>query len=120
VRQAEQLRQYDAGLSVAEVVGLEAGEDQVGRFGFQRGGEQAGRSERVVGADFLFLDMDGAVGALGERFANGLRGARGTGTERDYFSAVLFLELQPCFQGIRVRLVDLIREIGILDPLGRR
>ena len=110
----------DAGLSVPEIVGLQAGEDQVGRFGFQRRGQQLRGRQRIVCAEVVLFDMDGAVGALGERFANGLRGARRSGAQRDDFAAVLLLQLQTGLQRICVRLVDLVGEIGILNPLPRR
>ena len=64
--------------------------------------------------------MDGAVGALGQRFANGLGGARRSGAQRDDFAAVLFLQLQSLFERIGVRLVDLVGEVGFLDPLPAR
>ena len=116
VRQAQQFGQDDAGLAVAEIVGLQAGEDQVGRFGPDGGGQQARGGQRIEGAHFFF-DVDGAVGAFGQRFADGLRGARRAGAEGDHFAAVLLLELQGFFQGVGVRLVDLVGEIGFLDPL---
>ena len=45
---AEQLGEDDAGLAQAEVVGLEAGEDQVGGLGANGLGEQVGEGQRVA------------------------------------------------------------------------
>jgi hypothetical protein len=63
--------------------------------------------------------MDGAVGAFGQRFADGLRGPLRRGAQRDYLSAVLFFQLQRGFQRVRVRLVDFVRDVGFLNPLAR-
>ena len=41
------------------------------------------------------------------------------GAQRHHFAAVLLLELQAGFQRVSVRLVDLVAEIGFLDPLAR-
>ena len=100
--------QDDAGLPVAEVVGLQAGEDQVGRFGSERRGQQPRRRQRIERAQIFLFDVDGAVGALGERFANGLRGARRPGAQRDDFAAVLLLQLKAFFEGVGIRLVDFV------------
>ena len=72
----------------------------------------ASRLRRASGSKLLELfvfDMDGAVGAFGQRFADGLRGARRPGAKRDHFAAVLFLQLQACFERVGVGLVDLVR-----------
>ncbi len=106
----------DAGLAVAEIVGLQAGEDQVGRSRFERGGQQPRGGQRVEGAQIVFFDVDGAVGAFGQRLADGLRGARRAGAQRDDFAAVLLLQLQRLFERVGVGLVDLVGEIGFLDP----
>ena len=52
-----------------------------------------------------------AVGALRQRLANGLPGARGTGAQGDHFAAVLLLELQRLFERVGVRLVDLLGQV---------
>ena len=43
--------------------------------------------------------------------------ARSAPLASHYFAAVPLLELQAGFQGVRVRLVDFVGEIGFLDPL---
>ncbi len=63
--------------------------------------------------------MDGAIGALGEGFANGLGGARGSGAQHHHFAAVFLFQLQAFFQGVSVGLVDLVAEIGVLNPGAR-
>ena len=107
VRQPEQLGQNHAGLPVAQVVGLQAGEDKIRRFGLDGGGQQTRAPKRIEGAH-VFFDVDGAVGAFGQGFTNGLRGALGPGAERNHFAAVFFLQLQRRFQGISVGLVDFV------------
>ena len=83
VRDAEQLGEDDAGLAEAEVVGLQAGEDEVGRLGADGVGEQLGERQRVALGKVVGLDVDGAVGALGQRVAQGGGDALGAGAEGD-------------------------------------
>ena len=59
-------------------------------FALHRRGQQACGGQRIE-TGHVFFDVDGAVGAFGERFADGLGGARRSGAQRHYFSAVLFL-----------------------------
>ena len=61
----------DAGLAQAQVFGLQAGEDQVGVFGLDGGGEQPRYAQSIARAEVVADDVDGAVGALGESFADG-------------------------------------------------
>ena len=70
MRQAQQLGQDDAGLSVSEIVGLEAGEDKIGRLCFESRGQQISNVQSIERCD---IDVYPAVGALGQGFANGLR-----------------------------------------------
>ena len=46
-------------------------------------------------------------------------GALRAGAQHDHLAAVLFLELQRRFQRVGVRLVDLVSQVGFLDPLAR-
>ena len=64
--------------------------------------------------------MDGAVGALGEGFAQGGGDALGPGAEGDDFAAMLFLQLQGLFERVGVGLVDGVGEVGVVDPLAGR
>ncbi len=85
VRDAEQLGEDDAGLAEAEVVGLQAGEDEVGLLLLDGVGEELGDAEgvasgQVFGGD---LDVEGAVGALGEGLAQGAEDALRAGAEDD-------------------------------------
>ncbi len=72
--------------------------------------------ERIPGIEAVRFDVDGAIGALGQGLADGLRGARRAGAHHNHFAAVFFLELQRRFQGVRVGLVDFVAEIGVLNP----
>ncbi len=117
VGQVEELGEDDAGLAEAEVFRLEAGEDQVGRFRRDGGGEQAGYAEGVAGAEVVAGDVDGAVGALGEGFADGLADALRAGGEDDDFAAVLLFQLQGFFEGVGVGLVEGELKIGFFNPL---
>ena len=55
---------------------------------------------------------NGAVGAFGERFANGLRGARRSRAQRDHFSTVFLFELQRRLERIGIGLVDFKTKIS--------
>ena len=79
-----------------------------GASALERRRQQARRGQRIERARILVFDVDGAVGALGERFANGLRGARRTDAQRHDFAAVLLLQLQALFQRVGIGLVDLV------------
>ena len=116
VRQAHELGHDDTGLAVAEIVRLEAGEDEVGVFLFCSGSEELGNAERVELVQVVALDLDGAICAFGEGFANGGAGALGSGAENDDFAAVLLLQLQGFFEGVGVRLVHGELEVGFFDP----
>ena len=61
--------------------------------------------------------MDGAVGALRQRLADGLGGAFRTGTKHDHLAAMLFFQEQRLFERIGVRLVDFEAEVLFVDPL---
>ena len=117
---AEQFGEDDAGLAEAEVVGLEAGEDEVGRLGADGVGEQLRAAASVSReARSSSFDVDGAVGALGERLAQGGGDAFRAGAEDDHLAAVLLLELQRLFEGVGVGLVDGVGEVVFVDPLCR-
>ena len=78
-------------------------------------GEDSGSDDR-----FFRLDVDGAVGALGQSFANCLRGALRPGANDNDFAAQLFPELQTSFERVGVGFVDFPGEIGVLDPRSGR
>ena len=115
----EQFGEDDAGLAVAEVIGLKAGEDQVGVLGADGFGDQAGHAEGVALGEVVGGDVDGAVGALGQGFADGGADALGAGADHDDFAAVFLLELEGFFQGVGVRLVHGVLEVGLLNPFAR-
>ena len=71
-------------------------------------------------ADLLVFDVNGAIGALGQSLANGLRCARRSSAQSDDLAAVLFLQLKRLFERISVGLIDLETEIALLDPAPAR
>ena len=116
VRQAQQLGQQDAGLADALIVALQAGEDQVEGFLAQRGGQGFRRAQRIEQEEFVVGDVDAAVGALGQRFLDGLLGALRAHGERHDLAAVLFLQAQGFFEREAVRLVHLEADVGFANP----
>ena len=94
---AQQFGQDDAGLRVAVVVRLQAGEDQVELFVFDGGGEGLGGVEGVEADEGIIFEVDGAVSALSQRLAQHLLGPGGTGGDGDDFSAMLLFLAERLF-----------------------
>ncbi len=115
VRPAEQFGQDNSGLRVAVVVGLQAGEDQVELFIFDGGGKGFCSIESIKSDEGIVFEVDGAVSALGQSFAQHLLGAGRAGSDDHHFSGVLFLLAQRLFQREGVRLVHFIRDV-FADP----
>ena len=67
-------------------------------------------------SEVVAVDVNGAVGALGEGFANGGSDALGAGAEHDDFAAVLLFELEGFFEGVGVGLVHGELKVGFFDP----
>ena len=82
--------------------------------------QQLGDAQRVERGQVFFLDVNGAVGAFGQRLADGLRSARRPGAQRDHFAAVLLLQLQRLFERVSIRLIDLETEVALLNPAAAR
>ena len=92
---------------------MQAGQNQVGLFGRDGLGHEVGHRERP---ELLFFDVNGAIGALGQRLANGLGGARRSAAQNDHLAAVPLLELEAFFQGVGVGLIDLVAQLVLDDP----
>ena len=111
MRPGQKFGQHDSGLRIAVVVGLQAGEDDVKALILDRSGESPGGVRGVEGCKGIVFQMDGAIGALGQAFAQHLlRARRAGGDYNDFPSMFLFLP-QGLFEGVRVRLIDLVRNI---------
>ena len=61
-------------------------------------------------------DVDSAVGALGQRFLDGLLRALRAHRDRDHFAAVLFFQAQRFFEGEAVRFVGFEPDVGFANP----
>ena len=91
VRQPHHFGQDDAGLAVAEIVGLQAGQDQIGLLRFERASPSCGRATRgSVDSRLSGFDVDRAIRAFRQSFANGLRGALRPRAKHHHFAAVSF------------------------------
>ena len=82
----------------------------------QRRGQRFRRAQRIEQEKFVVGDVDAAVGALGQRFLDGLLGALRAHGKRHHFAAVLFLQAQRLFEREAVRLVHLEADVGFADP----
>ncbi len=120
VRDAQQFGQHDAGLAEAKVIRLQAGEDEIGLFVLDAAARRLAMPSVSQRCEVVALDVDGAVGALGQRFANGLRAALRAGAERDNLAAMLLFQLQGLFECVGIGLVDLVAEIVFIDPVTTR
>ena len=101
---------------MALIVGLQTREDDVELL-FGHGGRQRRRGgHRISGSEGRVFHMQRPIGATGERFANHLLHARGSGRTDDDFAAVLFAQPQPFFQRIGVGLVHFVADVLLADP----
>ncbi len=112
----ELLGKDDADLAEALVVGLQAGEHQVELLVANRVRQRIGDDERVGCRQRVGLDVDGAIGATGERFAQHLRGPSRAGRHDHHFPAVLLLQPQRLFERVGVRLVQFEAGVLVTDP----
>ena len=116
VRDAEPLGKHDPDLGVPLVVGLQARQHQVECLLAHGIGERCGHAERIGRCQVRVLDVNGAIGAAGERLANHRRRARRPGRAHHDLSPVLLLEPQPLLEGVRVGLVHFEAGVGFPDP----
>ena len=82
VRHAEPLGQHRPELRVALVVGLQPGEDQVEPLLAHRVGDGGAAAAAIGARQGVVLDVDGAVGAAGQRLADHLLHAGRAGRDR--------------------------------------
>jgi hypothetical protein len=112
VRPAEPLGENHADLREALIVGLQPGEDQIELLVLHRRRQRIARHERIRARQAVVLDVDGAIGAAGQRLANDLGHARRTGRADDHFALMLLFQPQRLFERVGVGLVHL--EAGVL------
>jgi len=117
VRAIQERSEEDAGLAEAVVVALETGENEIGIFFCDGGSQRFCGAERIELGEIVVQDVDGAVGALGESFLDGLLDAFRAHREDDDFPAVLFLEAEGFFEGVAVGFVHFKADVGFLDPV---
>src|SRR5207237_3001161 len=111
VRPSQQFRQNHAGLRIAVVIGLQAGEDEVELLILDGSSECLGGVDGVERNEAGIFQMNGAVGSLGQRLAQYLLGARRSGSNRYYFAAVFFFLPQGFLKRIGIRFVDLVGDV---------
>ena len=116
VRQAEPLGQDDAGLREALVVGLQPGQDEVELLVLHRGRERVGDDERVGARQAVVLDVNGAVGAAGQRFAQHLRDARRPAEQTTTSPPCFSFSRSALFERVGVGLVHLVAGVLLADP----
>ena len=90
---------------------MEASEDEVEVLVLD-GSSKGPRSVESIETDKdIVFQVDGAVGALSQGFTQHLAGPGRPGRDGYDFPAVFFLLAKGLFQGVGVRLVDLIRNV---------
>jgi len=113
----EERGEEDAGLAETVVVALEAGEDEVGVFFLDGGGEGFCGTKGIELREIIVGDVNATVGAFGEGFLDGLLDALGAHGKGDDFAAVFFLQAESFFEGVAVGLVHFEADVGFLDPV---
>ena len=117
---AEQLGQNHARLGKPVIVRLQAGQHQV-RGLLLDGARQGPRHPvSVEGLEGGIVQVQRPIRALGQRFLDGLLGARRPQRTHHHLPAMFFLQAQGFFQRIDVRLIDFETEVRFLDPGSRR
>ena len=111
MRPAEQFGEYDAGLGVTVIVGLEAGKNEVELLIFDGCRKRAGEVEGVEADESIILEVNCPICAFGEGFAQNLLCASRTGGENDYLVAMFFLLTQSLLERVGVRFVYLVGDI---------
>src|SRR5439155_14302708 len=111
MRPAEQFGEYDAGLGVTVIVGLEAGKNEVELLIFDGCRKSAGEVEGVEADESIILEVNCPICAFGEGFPQNLLGARRAGSGNDYFAAMFFLLAQSLLEAIGIRLVYLVGNV---------
>src|SRR3982751_5613802 len=81
MRKAQQLCENNTGLSIAEIVGLQTGENKVRSFRLYGSREKTRGLKGIVGLVLIGFDMHSAICAFGKSFTDGLGRARGTGAD---------------------------------------
>ena len=121
VRQAEPLGEDDAGLRVALVVGLQAGEHQVERLVLHRRGERVGDDERV-GARRARRPRRGSRGRRRAPAPRGCTCATRAGPAEQTTTSPPCFSLQPqrLLERVGVGLVHLVAGVLLADPRLRR
>ncbi len=89
MRKSGQFRQDRTGLAVAEIVGLQAGEQQVEGFALQAARQQFRTVKGVEAREGFVFEENGAIRALGQRLAQHRLHPRWSGRQRDHLAAVL-------------------------------
>ena len=116
MRTAELFGEDDADLGEPLIVGLQTGEHDVELVAFHRGGQRVGGHEGIGAREAFVVDMDGAVGAARERFADDLRHPRRACRADHDLAAMLLLQAQGLFERIGVRFVHFESRILLANP----
>ena len=93
------------------IVGLQSGEDEVEAFVLDGRREGLSGVEGVERDEAVALEMNGAVGSLGQRLAQHLLRARRAAGDDHHLATVLFFLAQRLFQGVGVGLIHFVGNI---------
>ena len=86
---------------------------------FERGGQRLADDRRIGAGQRVALDVDGAIGAARQRFAQRLGTRAGPAEQTMTSPAVLLLEAQGFFERVGVGLVQLEAGVPIANPRPR-
>ncbi len=67
--------------------------------------------------EIVVRDVNGAIGAFGQGFLDGLLHALGTHGKGDDFAAVFFFQAEGFFESVAIGLIHFETDVGFLDPV---
>ena len=120
MRQPQQLGHNHSRLPKPQVFGLQSREQQIGALLLCSRSQQPRHAQRVARANVVACNVDSAVRALGQRFADSLPNPLWPRRQHNHLAAELFLELQRLFESVSVRLVESKLQIAFFNTTWRK
>src|SRR5262249_1058038 len=111
MRPAEQLGEHNASLRVSVIIGLQASKNQIELLFFDSSGESLRGIEGIESDKRVVLEMNSAIGALGQCLAENLLRTRWPGGDHDHLAAVLLLLAQSLLERVGIGLINFVGDV---------